>query len=49
MLVLAIGAFSVWLIVVVIFRFADNRFPWIVAAALTYIMRPMWCCRAPCA
>ena len=38
MLVLAIGAFSVWLIVFVIFRFADNRFPWIVAAALTYII-----------
>ena len=35
-LVLAIGAFSVWLIVFVIFRFADNRLPWIVAAALTY-------------
>ena len=38
LLVLAIGAFSVWLIVFVIFRFADNRFPWVVAVALTYVI-----------
>jgi LssY C-terminus len=37
-LVLGIGALSVWLIVFVIFRFADNRLPWTVAAALTYIV-----------
>jgi hypothetical protein len=38
LLVLAIGAFSVWLIVFVIFRFAENRLPWTVATALTYVM-----------
>ena len=38
LLVLAIGAFSIWLIVFVIFRFADNRFPWVVAVALTYVI-----------
>ena len=38
LLVLAIGAFSVWLIVFVIFRFAENQFPWVVATALTYII-----------
>ena len=38
LLVLAIGAFSVWLIVFVIFRFAHNRFPWVVAVALTYVI-----------
>jgi Ca2+/Na+ antiporter len=37
-LVLALGAFSVWLIVFVIFRTADNRLPWIVAVALTYVV-----------
>ena len=36
LLVLGIGAFSVWLIVFVIFPIADNRLPWILAAALTY-------------
>ncbi len=34
--VLALGAFSVWLIVFVVFRIADNRLPWILACALTY-------------
>ncbi len=34
--VLALGAFSVWLIVSVVFRAADNRLPWIVALAITY-------------
>jgi hypothetical protein len=38
LLVLAIGAFTVWLIVFVVFRFADNQFPWIVAVALTYVI-----------
>jgi LssY C-terminus len=38
LLVLGIGAFSVWLIVFVIFRFADNRLPWILATALTYVI-----------
>ena len=36
LLVLGIGAFSVWLIAFVIFPIADNRLPWILAAALTY-------------
>jgi LssY C-terminus len=35
-LVLALGVFSVWLIVFVIFRIADNRLPWILALAVTY-------------
>jgi LssY-like putative type I secretion system component LssY len=38
LLVLAIGAFTVWLIVFVIFRFADNQLPWVVAVALTYVL-----------
>jgi hypothetical protein len=38
LLVLALGAFSVWLIVFIVFRTADNRLPWIVAAALTYVV-----------
>jgi hypothetical protein len=37
-LVLALGAFSVWLIVFIIFRTADNRLPWTVAVALTYVV-----------
>jgi len=36
LLVFALGVFSVWLIVFVIFRIADNRLPWIVAVAVTY-------------
>jgi hypothetical protein len=35
-LVLALGIVSVWLIVFVVFRDADNRLPWILAVALTY-------------
>lgn len=35
--ILALGAFAVWLIVFVIFRFADHRLPWIVALAATYV------------
>jgi hypothetical protein len=38
LLVLALGVFSVWLIVFVVFRSADNRLPWIVALALTYVI-----------
>jgi hypothetical protein len=36
LLVVALGVFSVWLIVFVIFRLADNRLPWVLALALTY-------------
>src|SRR5271168_5369442 len=36
LLVVALGAFSVWLIVFVVFRFADNRLPWVLALAVTY-------------
>src|SRR5271155_4768375 len=35
-LVVALGAFSIWLIVFVVFRFADNRLPWVLALAVTY-------------
>jgi hypothetical protein len=38
LLVLALGVFSVWLIVFIIFRTADNRLPWVVALALTYLV-----------
>ena len=36
LLILALGIFSVWLIVFVVFEFADNRLPWILALAATY-------------
>lgn len=36
LLVLALGIFSVWLIVFVIFKIADNRLPWVLALAVTY-------------
>jgi LssY C-terminus len=36
LLVLALGIFSVWLIVFVVFEVADNRLPWILALAATY-------------
>ena len=36
LLVFGLGIFSVWLIVFVVFRVADNRLPWIVAVAITY-------------
>lgn len=35
-LILALGVFSVWLIVDVIFRFTDNRLPWMLALGVTY-------------
>jgi LssY C-terminus len=36
LLIFALGAFSVWLIVFVVFEFADRRLPWILALGLTY-------------
>ncbi|HUC48599.1 MAG TPA: LssY C-terminal domain-containing protein [Xanthobacteraceae bacterium] len=36
LVVLALGIFSVWLIVFVVFDTADNRLPWILALAVTY-------------
>jgi hypothetical protein len=36
LLVVALGAFSVWLIVFVVFETTDNRLPWILAVAVTY-------------
>ena len=36
LLVLALGIVGVWLIVFVVFDFADQRLPWIVALAVTY-------------
>jgi hypothetical protein len=37
-LVAAIGVLTVWLIVFVVFKFADNRLPWMLAVAITYAM-----------
>jgi LssY C-terminus len=34
--IFAIGAFSVWLIVFVVFDFADQRLPWVLALGATY-------------
>ena len=34
--ILGLGALSVWLIVFVVFRVADNRLPWILAVSATY-------------
>lgn len=36
LLILGLGIFSVWLIVFVVFKFADRRLPWILALGLTY-------------
>ena len=36
LLVVGLGIFTVWLIVFVIFRFADHRLPWILALGVTY-------------
>jgi len=36
LLVVALGVLSVWFIVFVVFDFADQRLPWIVALAVTY-------------
>jgi LssY C-terminus len=38
LIVLGIGAVSVWLIVFVIFRIADNKLSWILATAITYVI-----------
>jgi len=38
--ILALGALSVWLIVFVVFRIADNRLPWILALSATYGIGP---------
>jgi hypothetical protein len=36
LLILCLGAFSVWLIVFVVFKIADRRLPWVLALSLTY-------------
>jgi hypothetical protein len=36
LLIFGLGIFSVWLIVFVVFEFADQRLPWFVALAATY-------------
>jgi hypothetical protein len=36
LLIIGLGAVSIWLIVFVVFRFADHRLPWILALAVTY-------------
>jgi len=36
LLILGLGIVSVWLIVFVVFEFADRRLPWIVALGVTY-------------
>ena len=36
MLIATLGIASVWLIVFVVFRFADNRLPWVLALGITY-------------
>ena len=36
LLILGLGVFSVWLIVFVVFEFADQRLPWILALGATY-------------
>ena len=38
LLVLGLGVVSVWLIVFVVFEFADRRLPWMLALGLTYGM-----------
>ena len=36
LLVLGLGILSVWLIVFVVFEFADRRLPWFLALGVTY-------------
>jgi len=36
LLILGLGIFSVWLIVFVVFKFADRKLPWVLALGLTY-------------
>ena len=47
LLVLALGIFSVWLIVFVVFEVTDNRLPWILALAATYAIAAYVILRAP--
>jgi hypothetical protein len=36
LLIIGLGVISVWLIVFVVFRFADHRLPWVLALGVTY-------------
>ena len=36
LLIIGLGVITVWLIVFVIFRFADHRLPWVLALGVTY-------------
>ena len=36
LVILGLGIFSVWLIVFVVFEFADRKLPWFLALAVTY-------------
>src|SRR5215472_6604722 len=36
LLVFGLGIASIWLIVFVVFRFADHRLPWVLALGVTY-------------
>jgi hypothetical protein len=36
LLIVALGGVSIWLIVFVVFKFADHRLPWMLALAVTY-------------
>jgi hypothetical protein len=36
LLIIGLGVITVWLIVFVIFRFVDHRFPWVLALGVTY-------------
>ena len=38
LLILGLGVVSVWLIVFVVFDFADQRLPWLFALSLTYVV-----------
>ena len=38
LLILGLGVVSVWLIVFVVFDFADQRLPWLLALSLTYVV-----------
>ena len=37
-LIAALGIFTVWLIVFVVFETADHRLPWVLALAITYAL-----------
>jgi len=36
LLIIGLGIFSIWLIVFVVFKFADHRLPWVLALGVTY-------------